>query len=292
MSIWQRNEPLDSFFRLAGGHTRTVDSMSARSSSRMAQHGVTIAIPNGNHELLLPRAIDSGLRAVAHLRENDVPSEVLVIDAGSRDGSPTLLRLLETLYYPQGLRVLPLAESCEIGAARHLALVNARYRYLGLVDANKELIAENLPSFLRALQETEAAAVYGNVLVRTPSSRCAMNLLSNESVQSKLFQGNYIDTLSLVDRNQLLDLGGDDGSCRTMEDDEMWQHLAVNGRKIVFVPLAFGYHYVLPANPATAADKTKETEAENRRSYDPLQARSYLPINSKLLRFHPALGHF
>ena len=62
-----------------------------------SQAGVTIAIPNWNHEVLLPRSVLSALRTVAILREQGVPAEVLVIDDFSRDGSLTLLRQLEAL---------------------------------------------------------------------------------------------------------------------------------------------------------------------------------------------------
>lgn len=267
--------------------------MEAQTGTGRSRDGVTIAIPSRNHELLLPRAIDSALRTIELLRNVSIPGEVLVIDDGSRDGSPILLRQLEAMYYREGLRVLSLTDQGGFASCRNLALVNARYRYVAFLDANKELIPENLPSFLRALQETEAAVVYGNVLVRTPTSRCAMNLLSNESVQFKLFHGNYIDAFSLMDRCQLLDLGGFETSNQVQEDHEMWLHLAVHGRKIVFVPLAFGYHYVLPGSPTSkAGDKTTETETRTGRTYDPFQARAHLPLNANLLRFHPALGYF
>lgn len=267
--------------------------MAVETCTRQSLDGVTVAILNWNHELLLPRAIDSALQTIARLRDGDIPGEILVIDDGSRDGSPILLRQLEALYYREGLRVLSLADTGGLAAVRNLALVNARYRYVAFLDASNELIPENLPSFLRALQATEAAVVYGNVLVRTPTSRCAMNLLSNESVQFKLFQGNYIDAFSLVDRCQLLDLGGYESNYRAQEDQETWLHLVVNGRKIVFVPLAFGYHYVLPGSPAAAlGEKATESETLSRRIYDRFQARVHLPLNANLLRFHPVLGYF
>jgi hypothetical protein len=135
--------------------------------------------------------------------------------------------------------------------------------------------------------------VYGNLLVRTPTSRCAMNLLSNESIQFKLFQFNYIDAFALVDRCQFIDVGGYEQSYRALEDHEMWQHLAVNGRKIVFVPMAFGYYYVLPRSmAAVAGNNATEAVAQNLRIYNQMQARSHLPLNTNLLRFHPALGYF
>src|SRR5579884_1769813 len=241
--------------------------MGAQTGTGLALDGVTIAIASRNQELLLPRAIDSALQTIELLRNGNISGEVLVIDDGSRDGSPILLRQLEAMYYREGLRVLALTDHGGFASCRNLALVNARYRYVALLDANKELIPENLLTFVRALHETEAAVVYGNVLVRTPTSRCAMNLVSNESVQLKLFHGNYIDAFSVVDRCQLLDLGGFETSNQVQEDHEMWVHLAVNGRKIVFVPLAFGYHYVLPGSPTTKVDdKATETEVRTQRT--------------------------
>jgi glycosyltransferase involved in cell wall biosynthesis len=254
---------------------------------------VTIAIPNWNHELLLPRAIDSALRAVARLREDGVPGEVLVIDEASRDGSPTLLRQLEALYHNDGLRVLALADTDTLAASRNQALASARYRYLVYLDADNELIPDNLPAFVRTLEETGAAAAYGNLLVRTPTSRCAMNLLSNESIQQKLFQGNYIDAFTVVDRWQLRDVGGYETSRRSLEDQEMWLHLMVNGRKIVFVPLVLGYYYVLPSSMATMSGERAPAEVRHlARVYDQTKARAHLPLNSEMLRFHPALGYF
>jgi glycosyltransferase involved in cell wall biosynthesis len=227
------------------------------------------------------------------LRESGIPGEVLVIDEASRDGSPMLLRQLEAMYCRDGLRVLSLADTGSLAASRNLALTTASYRYIAFLDADNELIPENLPSFVRALEETGAAMVYGNLLVRTATSRCAMNLLSNESVQFKLFQCNYIDAFALVDRCSFLDLGGYEASYRALEDHEMWMHLAVNGHKIVFVPLVFGYYYVLPSSmAATVGDKAREATARSQRIYNQLQARPRLPLNTNLLRFHPALGYF
>jgi glycosyltransferase involved in cell wall biosynthesis len=216
--------------------------MAAQETTDGFRTGVTIAIPNWNHELLLPRAIDSALRTIALLRDSGVPGEVVVIDESSRDGSPMLLRQLEILYRKDGLRVLAFADTDSLASSRNHALANARYRYIVFLDADNELIPENMPVFLRALEQTGAAVIYGNLLVRTAASRCALNMLSNETVQGKLFDGNYIDAFVLVDRLQLLDAGGYETSYRAAEDHEMWLHLAVNGRKIVFVPLVFGYY--------------------------------------------------
>ena len=202
----------------------------------MAHPGVTIAIPNWNHEILLPRSIASALRAMDLLRSEGVPAEVLVIDDFSRDGSQTLLRQLEALYYKDGFRCLTFGANAGLAASRNQTLNHARYRYLAFLDADNELIPENLPLFVKTLEQTRAAVAYGNLLIRTPTADHAHFATSNESIQKRLFQGNYVDAFSVWDRFQLLDVGGYDASYHFGEDYEMWLHLATNGRRIVFVP--------------------------------------------------------
>ena len=137
-----------------------------------------------------------------------MPGEVLVIDDCSRDGSLTLLRQLEALHRADGLRVLAFAKNEGLAASRNQAILNARFTYIAFLDADNELIPANLPYFVRTLKETRAAAAYGTLLMRTVSSRTAFGVASNESVQPKLFEANYIDALAVFDRQQLLDVGG------------------------------------------------------------------------------------
>jgi glycosyltransferase involved in cell wall biosynthesis len=257
-----------------------------------AQVGVTIAIPNWNHEILLPRALTSALRAVAHLRERGIPAEVLVIDECSRDGSLTLLRQLEALHYKDGLRCLSFATTASLAASRNEAAHHARYRYVTFLDADNELIPENLPIFLEAAQQTRAAVVYGNLLVRTPTSKHAHYMLSNESLQKRIFRtGNYIDAFSVCDRFQILDAGGFDETLHCLEDFEMWQHLATNGRRIVFVPAVLGFYYIMPS--AMSSDKKIQETAALRMSriFNQTKIREILHMNTNHLRYHPALGY-
>lgn len=257
----------------------------------MDQDGVTIAIPNWNHELLLPRSIDSALRALTVLRAQGVAGEVLVVDDGSRDGSRPLLRQLEALYYRDGLRVLALAENQGLAVARNQGLTNARYRHVVLMDADNELIPENLPFFVRALRQTEAAAVYGTLLYRSVTSRCAYYVMSNESFQAVQFERNHIDAFGLFDRDQLLDVDGYDDTCTAHEDYELWLHLAANGRRIVFVPIILGYYYILPGSMLTSSGEHEATKARLQRTYNQVSARKHLPLNTERLRYHPEIGY-
>jgi teichuronic acid biosynthesis glycosyltransferase TuaG len=261
----------------------------------MAEAGVTIAIPNWNHEILLPRAISSAMRAVALLRDRGVPAEVIVIDDCSRDGSLTLLRQLEALYHKDGLRLVAFGVNGGLAANRNYALVNARYRYIAFLDADNELIPENLPFLIDTLDRTKAAAAYGNLLVRYTAAEYAHNLLSNESIQDRLFDGNYIDAFAVFDRLQVLDVGGYDESYQALalagwEDHELWLHLATNGRRVIFVPVVLGYYYVLPGSMAQDSVKFRAAQERIKRKYAQVNVRKYLPLNTNLLRYHPELG--
>jgi glycosyltransferase involved in cell wall biosynthesis len=220
-----------------------------------------------------------------------VPAEVLVIDDFSRDGSQTLLRQLEALYYKDGFRCLTFGANAGLAASRNQALKHARYRYLSFLDADNELVPENLPLFVKTLEQTRAAVAYGNLLVRTPVAECAHYVLSNESMQEKIFRGNYVDAFSVWDRVQLLDVGGYETSFNALEDYEMWLHLATNGRRIVFVPAVLGYYYALPVSMALDRQKQDATGARLLRMYNQVKVRESLKMNTYHLRYHPELGY-
>lgn len=255
--------------------------------------GVTIAIPNWNHEYFLPRSLASALRAVEQLATQGVAAEVLVIDDCSRDGSLPLLRQLEALLFTAGLRVLALAQNGGLGAARNLALQCARYRYIVWLDADNELLPENTFQFYRAIRDTEAALVYGNLLCLDTAHE-ARRLLSNESVRDRLFEANHIDACALADRAQLLDGGGYQTSqvLHGWDDYELNLHLITQGRKLVFVPLAFALYYQLPHSLIQELNRSADQANERiQRMFNQHGARARLPYNSRHLRYHPDIGY-
>lgn len=258
----------------------------------MYRNGVTVTIPNWNHELLLPRAIRSAVDAVQALRGEGGDGEVLVIDDQSRDGSLTLLRQLEALHHGDGLRVLALAKNGGIAAARNTALASARYRHVVFLDADNELIPENLPCLWKSLCATEAAAAYGTLIVRPVSAAGGFHVLSNESFQERMYEEPYVDALAMFDRAQLVDLGGYSPAFASSADFEEWLHLASNGRRIVFVPVVFAFYYLLPQS--MNSDITKALQENDRiyRIFNQLKARKHLgTAATRHLRFHPAVGY-
>jgi succinoglycan biosynthesis protein ExoO len=258
---------------------------------RCAPAGVSIAIPNWNHELVLPRSVGSALAAIGRLRSGGIPAEVMVIDDASRDGSPTLLRQLEALHCNDGFRALLLARNVGLGAVRNIALAQANFRYVLFLDADNELVAENLLHFYRSITQTEACVVYGDLLsLRNDSGLVAV--ISNESFQDKMFRHNYVDAFALVDREQLLDAGGYDSTLPGREDWELYLHLATSGRRIVFVPLVMGIYHDLPTSMIKESrGREAEQSARCRRIFNQLGVRDRIPMNTRHLRYHPDVGY-
>ncbi len=261
----------------------------------MPRPGVTIAITNWNHEVFLPRSIASALAAVSDLRRHGLRGEVLVVDDQSRDGSLMLLRQLEALYFKEGLRVLALAENGGVCRARNHALRRAAYRHVLVMDADNEVVPENVVLLHRAMQDTRAAIVYGN-LVLHPWREAAPALCSNETYQPKIVDENYIDNFSMLDRDQALARTRgytQDSRVQAVGDWDFFLSIAANGGKIVFVPVVIGNYYYLPGSMLHEARgrAAKEVAPVIRRTYDQIGVRKRLPANACRLRYHPDIGY-
>jgi hypothetical protein len=159
------------------------------------------------------------------------------------------------------------------------------------MDADNELVPENLGLFRRSLRETGAVVAFGNLLAREQGSAAASWVISNTSIQQKIFSGNYVDAFAMVDRVQVLDAGRYDASCTAHEDYELWLHLATTGRKLLFVPVVLGYYYVVPNSMIKDTDQNQRANGRIRRIFDQIGARSMLPLETNCLRYHPELGY-
>ena len=255
----------------------------------MDNNGISIVIPNWNHEVYLARSAASAVRAARLLRGSGIPAEVLLVDDASRDGSHGLLRQLELRYADELLRVVIQPRNTGPALTRNAALLEARGRFIFFLDADNEVVPTSLSVLYRSLRETRATAVYGNVLIRQPDQHRATGVYSNECVQSNLFNGNYIDTMALADRLQLLDLGGFHDAL-PHEDWELWQHLVAEGRLVVFVPVVVGFYYELPLSNLRLARDGDAIRAKSKRIFDQSGFRQRARVNAYFRRYHPDVG--
>ena len=160
------------------------------------------------------------------------------------------------------------------------------------MDADNEVIPENVILFHRAMNDTGAAVVYGNLIVHE-WHQAKLKLVSNESFQGKIFDENYIDNFSMLDRDQALALTrgySPDPNVQTAEDWEFFLSIASNGGKIVFVPVVIGNYYRVPGSMLQEGMKRTYEVTRIRRIYDQIGVRQKLPTNTCRLRYHPDIG--
>jgi len=249
---------------------------------RTAPEGVTFIVHNHNMEVLLPRAIVNTIRAAQVLRDEGISAEILVIDDGSRDGSLTLMRQLEMMYYPDGLRSIDIPFAHGQADSFNLGIREANYSYIVLMTAADQVYPANIPSFVKAIKETQTAVVYGPVVRDTGPLNLSL-LNGQRFVQPYIEQFTY---LALFDRNTLIDVSGihTDGTFfSTPVNHELWLHLERRGCQFVFVHMPFGIQTILH-------EEEVELQGTFTRMFDQFGARKYMLQRTQHLSWHPELG--
>jgi hypothetical protein len=169
-----------------------------------------------------------------------------------------------------------------------------------LMDADNELIGDNLPLFLRSIIETGATLVHGNLIDKQGEQ--VMEFRSGWVATLRLTTRNFIDAFALVEADELLRLGGylSDPRLYGFEDWEMLLHLISEEKKIIFVPAALGYYYRNPRSMLEETDQKSEGEkgrssaAETsslvQRMYAQRGTREWDPMQVGRI-YHPAVGY-
>ena len=264
-----------------------------------AENGVTIFIPNWNHQPFLSRSIRSALEALKRLKGTGFSGELLVIDDASRDGSQKFLRTVQVLYEDAPLDTVFLERNLGLPRLRNLAMRMSRYRYVCMLDADNELLAENLPLFLRSIVETGATLTYGNLMEKRDGR--VTQVRSGNAASMWLTARNYVDAFALVDAKKLLRVGGyvTDHRLYGYEDWEMVLHLIAEEKQIVFVPVVMGYYHLTPGSmyAETAEDKgprprsaAPEVVTLLRRMFAQTGTREWDAVKVGRI-YHPAVGY-
>jgi glycosyltransferase involved in cell wall biosynthesis len=173
--------------------------------------------------------VGRALRSVAIGTVDDV--EVIVVDDGSRDGSPeAVARACEDLPWLP-VKLLVRGRNAGLAAARTLAAEHARSPYLFVLDADNEVLPHGIERLLTALEGDPGAAFAYGILQCVTGGRPddVMSWLGWEP--ERLRHGNFIDALALLRRDALLDAGGypTDPRLYGWEDFALWCELAARG---------------------------------------------------------------
>jgi dolichol-phosphate mannosyltransferase len=112
--------------------------------------GISVVIPLHNEESNLEPLRD---RLVAVLGALGLPAEILLVDDGSTDGGPALLRKF-TAEDPR-IRTLRLEERCGQSAALDAGFHAARYATVVTMDADLQNDPEDIPAVLAAMKDAD-----------------------------------------------------------------------------------------------------------------------------------------
>jgi GT2 family glycosyltransferase len=184
---------------------------------------VTIVIPTHNYARYVGQAIDSGLN------QRYRPIEVIVVDDGSTDETPALLRSFEAT-----IRILRL-DGRGVSAARNAGLAQARGEYVVLLDADDLLLPDGVAAQVGLFaQRPDADAVAGGWYacdVELGTVTRGRSSLKDGDVLPQLLRSNIVATPSvmMLRRAALEAVGGFDTSLSFNADWEMWLRLAKHG---------------------------------------------------------------
>ncbi len=207
---------------------------------------VSIIVPTYNRRASVCRLLQA-------LDEQTYPLdrfEVLVIDDGSDDGTPDLLRSLGTAY---ALRVLEQAHQGP-AEARNLGVTNAAADLVLFLDddvvPSQDLIAIHLATHAA---EGPKAVVIGPMMPPHDWARSPWVRWEEEKLQSQydaMLAGEWAATErqfytanSSLERQLFLDAGGFDARFKRAEDVELGYRLRNLGARFIFTPAADVLHY-------------------------------------------------
>ena len=162
--------------------------------------------------------------------------ELVVVDDGSRDASPAILRQLAA----SDVRVRILTNATPSGAsiARNRALSEARGRYVAFLDADDAWLPSKLELQLRAMVESNAALVCSSYDIMNADGSITGNVRPKPGPLKyrSMLADNPIGTLTvLVDRKLCGDVRFQQ-NLRTSEDYQLWLSIIRRGLTAICLP--------------------------------------------------------
>ncbi|MHB8778793.1 MAG: glycosyltransferase family 2 protein [Anaerolineales bacterium] len=192
---------------------------------------ISIILPSYNHAEYVTAAVES----VLHQTFKDI--ELIVIDDGSKDGTPDLV---ERIHDPR-LRLIRLEQN-RLRHPRNLGLEQARGQYIAFQNSDDVWLPEKLESQLEVMKEHEnILACFTDVEIIDDEGNIATNswansLFTRENRSNLLWLRHFFETgnclcltSALIRRAALEKAGGFHGRYIQLSDFDLWVRLAAFG---------------------------------------------------------------
>ncbi|ABV37587.1 Glycosyltransferase involved in cell wall biogenesis-like protein [Shewanella sediminis HAW-EB3] len=181
-------------------------------------HGpmVSVYMPTHNREHLLKRAVESVL---AQTYQN---FELIIVDDGSRDGSPDYLQSLASSEPRVRFFCQPIAQgAC---AARNIAIKEAKGKYITGLDDDDEFLPNRLEQLLSSYDEKYAFVCQGTFW-HYGSHKKALDANAMIINLSQMLDYNYSTNQVLTETKRLQSIGGFNPEFPACQDYDTWTRL-------------------------------------------------------------------
>jgi teichuronic acid biosynthesis glycosyltransferase TuaG len=169
--------------------------------------------------------IDRALRSIA--AQSLKPSEVVVVDDGSTDGTASAAGACANEMNGIRLRVFRGEQNLGAGAARNRAIEESTGPTLAFLDADDEWMPEKLERSMAHLEDANLVLVAHDYLTGpgpdAPRTHCGRRFRDSPDPFTGLYRKGYISTSTVVTRRAaVLTAGGFDPGLRNAQDFDLW----------------------------------------------------------------------
>ena len=201
---------------------------------------------------------------------------IIINDGGSDD----LLQLLDTIHDPR-LRYIKLEKSLGVSVARNHGLEIAVGKYIAYLDDDDIFYPDHITTLIDLIEKTNSDFVYSNCK-RTYGEYKNSEFVINCSIIpwqpanfdiKKLLKGNYISTLSVLHKRELIfNIGCFNIDIRYCEDWDLWVRIACSYKIRSTSKITGEYRFRVQSN----AEKNTSIRNKNLMNfYDKLLSESY-----------------
>jgi glycosyltransferase involved in cell wall biosynthesis len=203
---------------------------------------VSVVIPTHNRDVLVGRAIASGLA------QSYPQCELIVVDDASSDGTSAVV----AGFAAEGVRYMRHADPRGGAAARNTGIQAAAGRLIAFLDDDDEWLPDKLArqvEVFRSWSGRPKPIVYTGLHYVDETGTIVQTLTPQKEgwILPDLLFGNYVGSAStvLVEREALLAVGGFDEALESCQDWDLWICLAAK-RPFVALPDPLVKHYAHP----------------------------------------------
>lgn len=195
---------------------------------------VSVVIPLYNGEKFIRECLESVYQQTYR------PIEVIVVDDGSTDRSPEMVR-----EFPGEKKLIRIPNS-DVSHARNVGVENARGELIAFLDQDDKWLPEKIEKQVKLFRENpDVDLIFTDLIKFYPSGkrhhapdkhRLALSLTDENLFSQLVIKNVLMPSAVMVKKESFLAAGAFDPEFRTCGDYEMWLRMAARGMKFCYLP--------------------------------------------------------